>query len=154
MIYPLQWLTHCNTLPITMTYPLQWLTHYNYLPMTMTYPLQWLSHYNDLPITMTYPFNDWPITMTSLYIMLSCRTVEQWVIEMDRMSKFTYPRIRIRMRRPVQEDPQMRIHMRMPVSRYSRMRTRIFVTYLNNTTYCQTGAAFVTEYRLLHYTEY
>ena len=64
------------------------------------------------------------------------------------MSKFAYPRMRIRMRIPVQEDPRMRI----PVSRYPR--TRIFVTYLNNTGYCQMGAAFVTEYRLLQYNDY
>ena len=87
-------------------------------------------------------------------------------LEMDRMSTLAYPRMRIRMRMPVQEDPRMRIHMRIPVqedprmrihtripvSRYSRM--RIFVTYLNNTSYCQMGAAFVTEYRLLHYNDY
>ena len=78
---------------------------------------------------------------------------------MDRMSKFLYPRMRIRMRMPVQEDPRMRIHMLIPVSRYPRMRTRmrIFVTYLNNTSYCHfisMGAAFVTEYRLLHYNDY
>ena len=84
------------------------------------------------------------------------------------MSKFAYPRMRIRMRIPAREAPQMRIHMRMPVqehprmrihmqipvSRYPRMRTRIFVTYLNNTNYCQMGAAFVTEYGLLHYNDY
>ena len=86
------------------------------------------------------------------------------------MSKFAYPRMRIRMhipareaprmrihmRMPVQEDPRMRIHMRIPVSRYPLMRTRmrIFVTHLNNTNYCQMGAAFVTEYRLLHYNDY
>ena len=63
-------------------------------------------------------------------------------LEMDRMSKLAYPR--------------MRIHMRVSVRRYPRMRTRmrIFVTCFNNTSYCQMGAAFVTEYRLLHYTEY
>ena len=79
------------------------------------------------------------------------------VTEMDRMSKFAYPRMRIRMRTPASEAPRMRIHMRMPVSRYPRMRTRmrIFVTYLNNTSYCQMGAAnFATEYRLLHYHDY
>ena len=54
------------------------------------------------------------------------------------MPKFVYPR--------------MRIHMRIPVSTYPRM--RIFVTYLNNTSYCQMGADFVTEYRLLHYNDY
>ena len=76
------------------------------------------------------------------------------------MSKFAYPRMRIRMRIPAREAQRMRTHMRMPASRYPRMRTRmrtrmrIFVTYLNNTSYCQMGAAFVTEYRLLHYTEY
>ena len=58
------------------------------------------------------------------------------------MSNFAYPRMRIRMRMPVQEDPRMRTRM------------RIFVTYLNNTSYCQMGAAFVTEFRLLHYSEY
>ena len=89
---------------------------------------------------------------------------------MDRMSKFAYPRMRICMRIPereaqgmrmymriqVQEDPWLRIHMRIKVSRYPRMRTRmrIFVTYLNNTSYCQMGADFVAEHRLLHYTEY
>ena len=58
------------------------------------------------------------------------------------------PRMRIQIRMPVQEDPRMRILMRMPVSRYPRMRKRmrIFVTYLNNTSYCQMGAPFVTEY--------
>ena len=85
---------------------------------------------------------------------------------MDRMSKFAYPRMRIRMRipareapwmrihmrMPVREDPRMRIHVRIPVSRCPRM--RIYVTYLNNTTYCQMGAAFVIEYRLLHYNDY
>ena len=78
------------------------------------------------------------------------------VLEMDRMSKFAYQLTRIRMRIPAREAPRMRIHIRMPVSRYPRMRTRmrIFVTYLNSTSYCQMGAAFVTEYRLLHYTEY
>ena len=75
-----------------------------------------------------------------------------FVLEMDRMSKFAYPRMRIRMRIPAREAPRMRIQM--PVSRYPRKRIRIFVTYLNNTSYCQMGAAFVTEYRLLHYTEY
>ena len=86
------------------------------------------------------------------------------------MSKFAYPgmrvrmrlpareapRMRILMRMPVQEDPRMRIHMRIPVSKYPRMRTqmRIFVIYLNSTSYCQMGAAFVTGYRLLHYTKY
>ena len=62
---------------------------------------------------------------------------------MDRMSKFAYPRMRIRMRIPSREAPWMRIHMempgqedpwmRIPVSRYPRMRTRmrICVTYLN-----------------------
>ena len=66
------------------------------------------------------------------------------------------PRIRIHMRMPMQEDPRIRIHMRIPVSRYQRMRKwmRIFVTSLNNTSYCQTGAAFDTEYRLLHYNDY
>ena len=66
------------------------------------------------------------------------------------------PRMRIHMRVPVKEDQRMQMHMRIPVSRYPRMRTRmrIFVTYLNNTSYCQMGAAFVTKYRLLHYTEY
>ena len=61
------------------------------------------------------------------------------------------PRMRIHMRMPVQEVPRMRI----PVSRYPRMRTRmrIFETYLNNTSYWQMGAAFVTQYGL-HYTEY
>ena len=92
---------------------------------------------------------------------------------MDRMSKFAYPRKRIRMRIPAREAPRMRIHMRMPVhenprmrihmripvsryprmwvhmripvSRYPRMRTgmRIFVTYLNNASYCQMGAALL-----------
>ena len=77
-------------------------------------------------------------------------------LEMDRMSKFAYPRMRIRMRIPAREAPRMRMHMRIPVSRYPRMRTRmqIFVTYLNNTSYCQMGAAFVKEYRLLHYNDY
>ena len=77
-------------------------------------------------------------------------------LEMDRMSKFAYPRMRIRMRIPAREATWMRIHMRIPVSTYPRMRTRmrIFVTYLNNTSYCQTGAAFVTEYKLLHYNDY
>ena len=42
---------------------------------------------------------------------------------MDRMSKFPYPRM------------------------------RIFVTYLNNASYCQMGAAFVSEYKLLHYND-
>ena len=82
------------------------------------------------------------------------------------MSKFAYPRMQIRMRITALEAPRMRIHMRMPVqedprtripvSRYPwmRKRMRIFVTYLNNTSYCCIGAAFVTEYRLLHYTEY
>ena len=55
---------------------------------------------------------------------------------MDRKSKFAYPRMRIRMRMPVSRYPRMRISMRMPVSRYPRMR-RIFVTYLNNSSYCQ-----------------
>ena len=75
---------------------------------------------------------------------------------MDRMSKFAYPRLRIRMRIPAREAPLMRIQMRIPVSSYPRMRQRmrIFVTYLNNTSYCQMVAAFVTEYRLLHYTGY
>ena len=59
-------------------------------------------------------------------------------LEMDRMSKFAYPRMRIRMRIPAREAPRM----------------RIFVIYLNNTSYCQIGAAFVTEYRLLHCIEY
>ena len=94
------------------------------------------------------------------------------IVEMDRMSKLAYPRIRIRMRIPAREAPRMSVHMRIPVqedprmripvSRYPRMRIpvsryprmRIFVTYLNNASYCQMGAAFVTEYRLLHYTEY
>ena len=72
------------------------------------------------------------------------------------MSKFAYPRMQIRMRIPASEAPRMRIHMRMPVSRYPRMRTRmrIFVTYLNNSSYCQMGAAFDTEYILLHYNYY
>ena len=49
------------------------------------------------------------------------------------MTKFAYPRMRIRMRIPAREAPRMRIHMRIPVSRYPRMRKRmrIFVTYLN-----------------------
>ena len=78
------------------------------------------------------------------------------------MSKFSYPRMRIRMLIPARKAPRMRIHMRMPVqedlrkripvSRYPRM--RIFVTYLNSTSYCQMEAAFITEYRFLHYTEY
>ena len=77
-------------------------------------------------------------------------------IEMDRMSKFTYARMRIRMRIPAHEAPTVRIHMRIPVSRYPLMQTRmrIFVTYLKNTSSCQIGAAFVTEYRLLHYNDY
>ena len=67
---------------------------------------------------------------------------QEWLgstIEMDRMSKFAYPRMRIRMLIPAREDPRIRIHMRIPVSRYPRMRTRlrIFVSYLNNTSYCQ-----------------
>ena len=86
------------------------------------------------------------------------------------MSKFAYPRMRIRiripvhevqrmrihMRMPVQEDPRMRIHMRIPVSIYPWMgtRMRIFVTYLKTSSYCQIGPAFVTEYRLLHYNDY
>ena len=81
------------------------------------------------------------------------------------MSKFAYPRMQIRTRIPAREAPGMRIHMRMPVQepgmrntyiceyrRYPRM--RIFVTYLNNTSFWQMGAAFVTEYRLLHYNNY
>ena len=94
----------------------------------------------------------------------------RYVLEIDRMSKFAYPRMWIRIRIParealrmrihirmlVQEDPRMRIHMRIPVSRYPRMRKRmrIFVTYLNNTSYCQMGVDFVTEYRLLHYNDH
>ena len=35
-------------------------------------------------------------------------------VEMDRMSKFAYPRMRIRMRIPAREAPRMRIHMRIP----------------------------------------
>ena len=69
------------------------------------------------------------------------------MLEMDRMSKFAYPRMRIRMRIPAREAQRMRIPVRYP-------RMRIFPTYLNNTSYCQMGAAFVTEYRLLHYAEY
>ena len=64
--------------------------------------------------------------------------------------------MRIHMRIPAREAPRMRIHMRIPVSRYPRM--RIFVSYLKNTSSLnmkeQMKAAFVTEYRLLHYTEY
>ena len=77
------------------------------------------------------------------------------MIELDRMSKFAYPRMRIHMRIPEREAPRKLIHMRIPVSRYPRMRTRmrIFVTYLNNTSYCQMLAAFDTEYRLLHYND-
>ena len=62
----------------------------------------------------------------------------------------------INMQMPVQEGPRMRIHMRIPVSRYLWMPTRmqIFMTFLNNASHCQIGAAFVTEYRLLHYTKY
>ena len=59
-------------------------------------------------------------------------------IEMDRMSKFTYPR--------------MRISKRIPVPRYPRM--RIFATFLNNTSYYQMGADFVTEYRITQNTNY
>ena len=68
------------------------------------------------------------------------------------MSKFAYPRMRIHTRIKAREAPRMRI----PVSRYPRMRKqmRIFETYLNDTNYCQMGAAFVTEYRLLHYNDY
>ena len=55
---------------------------------------------------------------------------------------------RIRMRIAAREA----LRMRIPVSRHPQM--RIFVTYLNNTSYCQMGAAFVIEYRLLHYAEY
>ena len=77
------------------------------------------------------------------------RTTQSGVcaLEMDRMSKFAYPRMRIRMRIPAREAPRMRIPVRYP-------RMRIFVEYLNNTSYCQMGAAFVTEYRLLHYNDY
>ena len=66
------------------------------------------------------------------------------------------PRMQTRMRMPVQEDPRMRIHMRIQVRRYPLIwtRMRIFVTYLNNTSVCQIGADFVTEYRLLHYNDY
>ena len=90
---------------------------------------------------------------------------------MDWMSKFTYPHMQIRMQIPAREAPWMRIHIRIPVqedlrlqihiripagsSRYPWM--QIFVTYLNNISYCQIGATFVTEYRLFHYydhTEY
>ena len=63
-------------------------------------------------------------------------------LEMDRISKFAYPPMRIRLQIPALEAPRMRTRM------------RIFVTYLNNTSYCQMGAAFVTEYRLLHYSDY
>ena len=60
------------------------------------------------------------------------------------------------MRIKAREAPRMRIHMRIPVSRYPRMRKRmrIFETYLNDTNYYQMGAAFVTEYRSLHYNDY
>ena len=57
------------------------------------------------------------------------------------MSKFPYPRMRIRMRIPAREAPRM----------------RIFVTFKNHLLgyrQCQMGAAFVTEYRLLHYNDY
>ena len=85
-----------------------------------------------------------------------------WGLEMDRMSKFAYPLMRIRMRIPGREALQMRIHMRMPVQEDPRMRIpvsiyprmRICVAYLNNTSYCQIRAVFVTKYRLLLYTEY
>ena len=78
------------------------------------------------------------------------------------MSKFTYPRMQIRMRISareaprmrihmrmiVQEDPWMRIHMKISVPRYPRTRMRIFMTFLNKTSYYQMGAAFITEYRI------
>ena len=75
---------------------------------------------------------------------------------MDRMSKFTYPWMRIRIRIPAREAPRMRIHMlmsvqdprmwihmRIPFSRYPWM--GIFVTFLNNTRYYRMGAAFVNQ---------
>ena len=85
-----------------------------------------------------------------------------YYIEMDRMSKFTCPQIRMRiparedprmrihMRMPVQEDPRMQIRMRITVIRYPRtlMRTFNFMTFLNNTSYYQMGVGFVKEYRI------
>ena len=64
------------------------------------------------------------------------------------MSKFAYPWMWIRNGIPEHEAP----HMQIPVSRYPQL--RIFVTYSNNTSYYQMGAAFVTENRLLHYNDY
>ena len=52
------------------------------------------------------------------------------VLEMDRMSKFAYPRMRIGMRITAREAPRM----------------RIFVTYLNNTSYL---IQIITLYRIL-----
>ena len=44
------------------------------------------------------------------------------ILEMDRMSKFAYSRMWIRMRIPVHEAPRMRIHMQMPVQEDPWMR--------------------------------
>ena len=72
------------------------------------------------------------------------------------MSKFKHLRMQIRMRIPACE--RMRIHMRVtvqedqwirmriPVPRYKQTQMRISVTFLNNTSYYQMGAAFDTEY--------
>ena len=49
------------------------------------------------------------------------------ILEMDRMSKFAYPRMRIRIRMPAREAPRMRIHMRMPVQERMRIHMRISV---------------------------
>ena len=82
--------------------------------------------------------------------------VSGYPLELDRMSKFTYPRMRIRMRIPAREGSRMRIHMVIPVTRYPRTRMRIFVIILNNTL-LQNGRWFLlqnTDYYRIQNTNY
>ena len=75
---------------------------------------------------------------------------------MDRMSKFAYPRMRIRMRMPVQEAPRMRLHMIIPVSRYPwiRRRMRIFVTFNGIGWWKKNHLLFIWEKNVLHTKNY
>ena len=84
--------------------------------------------------------------MYGIYLKI---TLRYYRLEVDRMSKFTYLWMQIRMRIPEHEPRRMRINMRMtvqedprklilvpiPVPRYPWMRMQIFVVFLINTNY-------------------
>ena len=69
-----------------------------------------------------------------------------YVLEIDQMSKFADLLMRIQLWIPEHELQISALHGCKDICKFSRYpRMWIFVTYLNNTSYCQMGTAFVTE---------